>query len=70
MITWLTTILDWIDSKDFNLGNYSNDSPIGCFMEVDLEYSDEPHDLHSDCPLAGEKIVVTEKCCLIIKCKS
>ena len=24
-------ILHWADVKDFSLGNYSNDSAIGCF---------------------------------------
>ena len=31
-----TEILDWVDPKDFNPDNYSNDSPIGCFQEVVL----------------------------------
>ena len=25
-----TELLDWVNSKDFHLNNYSNDSPIGC----------------------------------------
>ena len=25
------------------------------FLEVDLDYTDEPHDWHNDYPLAGEK---------------
>ena len=37
----LTEILDQVNPKDFNLDNYSNDSPIGCFLEVDLNYLDE-----------------------------
>ena len=29
-----TEILDWVYTKDFNLANYSNDTTIGCFVEV------------------------------------
>ena len=33
MMKLLTTkILDWLNPKYFNLDNYSNDSPIGCFF--------------------------------------
>ena len=55
-----TEILKRVDPKYFNLDDYSNDSPIGCFLKVDLDYPDELHDLHSDCPPAGEKIEVTK----------
>ena len=27
----LREILDWVNPKDFNIDNYSNDSPIGYF---------------------------------------
>ena len=30
-------------SKDFNLCNYSNDIPMVCFLEVDLDYADKLH---------------------------
>ena len=33
-----TETLDWVNPKDFNLDNYSNDSPRGCFLEVDIDY--------------------------------
>ena len=33
-------------------------SPIGYFLKVDLEYPDELHELHNDCPLAPEKLTV------------
>ena len=63
-----TEILDWVYPKDFNPGNYSNNSPVGCFLEVDLDYPDELHDLQfaicmicNAYPLAGETIEVTEK---------
>ena len=54
-------ILDWVNPKDFNLNNYSKDSPIGCFLEVHLDYPDELHDLHNDYPLAGKKIKVRKE---------
>ena len=43
------------------LDNYSNNSPIGSFLEFDCDYTDELHDFHNDYPLAGEKIKVTEE---------
>ena len=44
-----------------SLDNYSKDSSIGCFLEADLDYPDELHDLHNDYPLEGGKIKVTEE---------
>ena len=37
----------------------SKKSPIGFFLEVDLEYPDELHELHNDYPLAPEKLAVS-----------
>ena len=42
---------------DVNL--ISEESPIGYFLEVDLEYPDELHELHNDYPLAPEKLAVS-----------
>ena len=51
-----TEILDCVNPKDFSLDNCARDSPIGCFLEVDLDYPDELHDLRNYYPLAAEKI--------------
>ena len=55
-----TEILDWVNPKIFNLENYSEDSLIGYFLEVDLGYPDELHDLH-DHSLAAVKMKVTKE---------
>ena len=31
---------------------------LPCFLEVDMEYPENPHDLHNDYPLAPERIMV------------
>ena len=49
----------WVKSIDkFDIMSISDKSPIGYFLEVDLEYPDELHELHNDFPLAPEKIAV------------
>ena len=40
--------------------NFQHDSNNGLILVVDLEYSPDLHDLHSDYPLDAEKIKVTE----------
>ena len=42
----------------FNLDKICENSLIGYFLEVDLEYCRELHDLHNDHPLCLEKIEV------------
>ena len=37
----------------------SEKSPIGYFLEVDLEYPDLLHELHNDYPLAPENLGVS-----------
>ena len=37
----------------------SEKSPKGYFLEVDLEYPDELHELHNDYPLAPENLAVS-----------
>ena len=43
----------------FDLKSISEKSPIGYFLEVDLKYPDELHELHNDYPLAPEKLAVS-----------
>ena len=50
----------WINSEDFILENYKNNTKKGAILEVDLEYPEELHDLHNDYPLAPEKILITD----------
>ena len=41
---------------DFDVNSASENSPTGYILEVDLEYSDELHLFHNDCPLTPEKL--------------
>ena len=40
------------------VGSFSDDSSIGFFLELDLNYIDQLHDLHNDYPLTLVKIKV------------
>ena len=44
---------------EFDVMSISEKSLIGYFLEVDLEYPDELHELHNDFPLAPEKLAVS-----------
>ena len=49
---------DWLNKQDINeldLDSISENSSIGYFLEVDLEYPSKLHDFHNDYPLAPEK---------------
>ena len=47
----------WLKSvNEFDVMSISEKSPIGYFIEVDLEYPDELHELHNDYSLAPEKL--------------
>ena len=49
----------WIKNVDeFNVNSINGKSSTGCFLEVDLEYSNELHELHNGYPLAPEKLAV------------
>ena len=43
----------------FDVNSISEKSEIGYFLEVDLEYPDELHELHNDYPLAPEKLTIS-----------
>ena len=57
-----------IDGFDVNL--ISEKSPIRYFLEVDLEYPDELHELHNDYPLAPEKLAASGDMILTYEIKS
>ena len=51
---------EWLENVDkFNVMSINEKSEIRCFLEDDLKYPDELHDLHNDYPLALEKLAVT-----------
>ena len=51
---------NWLKNIDkFDIMLINDKSPIGYFLEVDLEYPDELHELHNDFPLAPEKLAVS-----------
>ena len=52
--------LKWIDSKEFDLNKYSNNSTKECALEVDLEYPKELLQLRNDYPSAPDKIEIKE----------
>ena len=49
----------WLNNVNgFDVNSISEKSPIGYFLEVDLEYPKELNELHNDYPLAPEKLAV------------
>ena len=49
----------WLKSIDkFDIMSISEKSSIGYFLEVELKYPEELHELHNDFPLAPEKLTV------------
>ena len=54
----------WLKNIDeFDVMPISEKSPMGYFLEVDLKYSDELHELHNDYPLAPRNLLFQEICC-------
>ena len=54
----------WLSERDiqtFNVMSVNDEAEIGYILEVDLEYPTELHDLHSDYPLAPEKMIITHE---------
>ena len=50
----------WFKNVDgFDVNWIGEKSPIGYFLEVDLKYLDELHELHNDYPLAPGKLAVS-----------
>ena len=48
-----TSGFEWITDDD--LDDWKHQS---CFLEVDLEYPEDLHDLHNDYPLASERVKI------------
>ena len=51
-----TSRFKWVDPKEFDLNKHTSNSLEGCVLQVDLEYLQELRELHSDDPLAPDKI--------------
>ena len=50
----------WLKNVDgFDVNSISEKNPVGYFVEVDVEYPVELHELHSDYPLAPEELAVS-----------
>ena len=56
-----TSGFKWIDHKEFDLNKYPSNSSKGCVLKVDLEYPKVLRELHSDYPLAPDKIVIKKE---------
>ena len=51
---------EWLENVDeFDVNSINEKSDTGYFLEVDLKYPDELHELHNNYPLAPEKLAVT-----------
>lgn len=48
----------WVERTLEDILAIPEDAPIGCYVEVDLEYPEDLHDAHSDYPLAPETMAV------------
>ena len=49
------------NTDKFDVISINDKSPIGYFLKVNLEYTDELHELHNDFPLAPEKFAVSSQ---------
>ena len=51
---------EWVKNVDeLDVMSINKKSDVGYFLEVDLEYPNELHELHNDYPLAPEKLAVS-----------
>ena len=51
---------EWVKNVDeLDVMSINKKSGVGYFLEVDLEYPNELHELHNDYPLAPEKLAVS-----------
>ena len=58
---------EWLENIDeFDINSISEKSDTRYFVEVDLEYPDELHELHNDYALAPEKLKLEIMRCQII----
>jgi len=46
--------------EQFDIESFDVDGDLGCFVECDIEYPEELHDVHNDYPLLPENVVVKE----------
>ena len=50
----------WLENiNNFDIMSINDKNPIGYFLDIDLEYPKELHELHNDFPLAPEKLTVS-----------
>ena len=57
---WKNEKFKWVKNVDeLDVMSVNEKSDIGYFLEVDLEYPNELHELHNDYPLAPEKLVAS-----------
>ena len=55
---------EWLENIDkFDINSINEKSDTCYFLEADLEYPDELHELRNDYPLAPEKLVFLVICC-------
>ena len=64
---------EWLKNfNEFNVMTINRKSDIGSFLEVDIEYPEELHELHNDYPLAPGKFAVSNDMFVVLSicCKN
>ena len=56
----------WVEHENFNIKTMNDDDNVGYFLEVDLEYPKELHNLHNDLPVAPESINIKNNECFCV----